>query len=76
MKFKHGDIVHLLFWDHCEHDGMPDGLLEVELTGRVVDVGKLHVGIGTWIATDMQQSHNNESFSILKSAIIKARKLK
>jgi hypothetical protein len=74
---KPGDIVHVEFLDHYSYTGANDiGVMSIDAYGKVTAVTKLTLEIGSWITGDMQHSHNNESFSILKSTVVGVRILK
>lgn len=75
-----GDIVHVIFWDHCEnfHDAM-----QFEAYGKITSITKKAYLVHTWQysdplqrATDKDPESNENWFAIVKSAIVSIRRLK
>lgn len=68
-----GNIVHIVFWDHCEnfHDAM-----KFEAYGKLTSITPQAYIIHTWVyndslqrASDNNSKENENSFAIVKKAI-------
>ena len=74
MKFKLGEKYTIQFWDHC----LGDFKVLCEVTIYITKQSKVHLH-GTWwrILTDDSEveESNREMVTIIKSAIVKKRKL-
>jgi hypothetical protein len=71
---KQGDLVEVLFWDHCMN-GDP---MECKVWGKVEYLSRAHVEITTWelqTKSAKEKENNREFFSILKKVIISTRVL-
>lgn len=75
-----GDVVHIVFWDHCEnfHDAM-----KFDVYGKLTKITPKAYIIHTWVyndpiqrATDSDPKSNENSFAIVKMAIESIRVLK
>ena len=72
-KARIGDVVHIVFWDHCEnfHDAM-----QFEVYGKITGMTPKAYIIHTWQyhdpvqrAADSSATSNEHSFCIVKKAI-------
>lgn len=79
-KLKVGDVVHIIFWDHCENF---DDAMKFEVYGRITKITKMAYIIHTWIYSDPLQkvadsnhASNENSFAIVKKAIESIRVIK
>ena len=79
-KIALDDILHIVFWDHCEnhHDA-----IQFEVYGKLVAVTRKAYILGCWIhhtpearAADNSDDKNEHRYAIVKSAIESIRKLK
>lgn len=74
MTFEKDELYYIKFWDHClseEHT-----LMESEVVGWVISQDKLRLTVSFWNVTRKDwKKHSHEPVNILKSAIIKKRKL-
>lgn len=75
-KPRIGDIVHITCLDHSRSSGDPQGKLEFEVFGRLFAEDTKGYFIGTWMHLDGEINADTESFYILKSTIVKARRLR
>ena len=73
---KLGTIVCIEFLDHVKSngDGVPPILCRVY--GEVVKDEPTYYTVATWITDNDYLSHDNETFSILKSTVKRVRRLK
>ena len=72
-KVAVGDIVQIVFWDHCEnwHDG-----IQFEVYGKIKSITPQAYVIGTWLhhsaverAADNSDDKNESHFAIVKAAV-------
>jgi len=70
---KVGDIIHAVFWDHCENFS---DAMQFEVYGKVTKITKKAYIIHTWMyhdpvqrAADSNFSANENYFAIVKSTI-------
>jgi len=73
---KLGALYHITFLDHAQHTEGQSGALEFSVYGKLVKETKKTVDIRTWDASDPADDRNVEGFTIVKGAIIKARRLR
>ena len=74
MKYKIGSIMALVLDDHSEDSNAP---ISMTVYGRIAKVDKLNVSIDAWEYTDTQVPYdtNEKRFTVVKSAIRKAKVL-
>jgi hypothetical protein len=77
-KIKKGDVVELTFLDHCRRSGMlgPAEPMVFYIFGKVVEDAPVYYTIAVWIEVNGTLDENTEIFTILKSAVVKARVLR
>lgn len=75
-SLKEGGVYMLTFLDHTMSSGENRGSLECFVYGRVVWQDKETVDVVAWEATDPSDLVNRELFTIVKSCIRKARRLR
>lgn len=68
---KKGDFARIQFWDHCQ-GGPP---LKCQVVGELVEVTDDHYLVTCW-QTDGDDPDNQTEFGIVRSAIIKEKRLK
>lgn len=74
---KKGDIVELTFLDHCTHDGTHDkGPITCTAIGKVVALKPGWVTLASWWVVGTPLDSNSELCTILRSVILKTRRLK
>lgn len=73
---KLGDLVHVVFLDHCHCSGGSAEPITCEVFGRIITKNKKFLTVASWLVHNEGQDANTESFAILTSAIVKARVLK
>ena len=78
MKFTVGDIVQLTFLDHCRRTGfnVNSPAITFEVFGKLLKETKRTYVVGTWVEANGTLDDNTETFTIVKSTITKARRLK
>ena len=75
MKYKIGDEVKLTIIDHAMHTGPSTHGLMFNVYGRVIAQDKVTVTVATWLDVGGNIDDDTESFTIVKKAIIKGRKI-
>lgn len=75
-KFNVGDVVELIFLDHCTGSYPISGPVAIKTIGQVVEIHKGHVTISHWLYPNDMLDHNAEVSIIIKSTIKKVRVLK
>jgi hypothetical protein len=75
-KLRVGKVYHIIFLDHCMHSGADAGLIKCHVYGLLGNETSKSIDIHTWQPDQIEDEVNVEKFSILKSAIIKAKELK
>ena len=74
MKYPIGSIMALTLDDHVEDGNAP---ISITVYGRIAKHDKLSVSIDCWEYTDVKVPYdaNEKRFTVLKSAIRKAKRL-
>jgi hypothetical protein len=78
-KIKIGDVVRVVFLDHCSGSGYESGVLEFETFGRIAGITKTHFDICNWgylPGSKTMADDNCEFTHIVKGAIISIKILK
>jgi hypothetical protein len=77
MRAKLGDIVSVIFLDHCRRPGGGEsGPIELEVLGYLIEIEKSYITVAPWIETSMEVDENTEMYIIIRSAIKKVRRLR
>lgn len=73
MRFKKGQIVEILFYDHSSRASGP---LKFKVWGRVTKVDKLDINVQSWGHPEgVEEDNQTEEFNIIRSCIIRASEL-
>ena len=79
-KISVGDIVHVVFWDHCENFG---DAMQFEVFGQVNRITRKADIIHSWQyhdpiqrANDRSPADNEHTFAIVKKAVDSIKRLK
>lgn len=72
---KLGQVVHLVFDDHCM-GGKPGEPIVCEVFGRIVEKNEKYVTVASWLEYGGKVDDNSETFTIVRSTIKKVRVLK
>lgn len=78
-KVSIGDVVRVVFLDHCTGKGPDAGLITFECFGRVLGIGKKHYDICNWgyLPEAAEPVDTNcEFMHILKGAVVSIERLK
>jgi hypothetical protein len=79
QKPKIGDMVRIVFIDHCSGSGYESGVLEFETFGRIAGITKTHYDICNWgyLPDSRAMADDNCEFvHIVRKAIISIKVLK
>lgn len=64
-----GADVRVVFLDHCETDGLANGLIECVVYGNLIEANELFIAVESWSSED--DTHRSRTrFSIATSTII------
>jgi len=64
------------FYDHCQTTGDNLNVIECEVVGYLIKEDNIAYYIASWVCDSTVNQSNTEVFGILKSTIIKKKKLK
>lgn len=73
---KIGDLVHITFRDHCFTIGGATPAIKCEVTGFLAHINKLELVVASWVVEGDLEESNNDTYTILRSAIIKTTRLR
>lgn len=76
LNLKEGGIYSITFLDHAQHSGESSGPVMCTCYGRVVWQDEVTVDVVAWETSIEGDKVNRELFTLIKSCVKKARRLR